>query len=149
MTFTEWSHRHPSRYDSGIPFYFMQTSLCPLLTHEMYVFAHLTRHSPLEKVQFTMGPAFSRQCLKVERKLLSEDLLRVLEKHEKKDFIHAITRDESCFYIEYLHQLVWAQSRDEVPERIKQRLTGKSVWFQSFDRLTEFTICSMCPKNYI
>jgi hypothetical protein len=40
----------------------------------------------------------------------------------KKGFIQIITCDESWFYFEYLHQSVWAQSRNDIPERIKQRI---------------------------
>jgi hypothetical protein len=50
------------------------------------------------------------------------DLLRVLEKDEKKGFAQIITCDEFWFYFEYLYQLVWAQSRNNIPEKIKQRI---------------------------
>jgi hypothetical protein len=57
-----------------------------------------------------------------ERVSLSIDLLRILKENQKTGFANAITCDESWFYFEYLHQSVEVASRDEVPERIKQKI---------------------------
>jgi hypothetical protein len=54
-------------------------------------------------------------------------LLEVLEKDEEDDFRNILTRDESRFYLKYSHESAWAASRDEVLEKIKQKLTPKSV----------------------
>jgi hypothetical protein len=59
---------------------------------------------------------------KAERISLSTDLLRILKQSQKTGFANIITGDELWFYFEYPHQLVWAPSRDEVPERFKQKL---------------------------
>jgi hypothetical protein len=53
--------------------------------------------------------------------------VRVLKENQKTWFGNIITDHESWFYFEYPHQSVWAPSRDEVPERIKQKLTRKSA----------------------
>jgi hypothetical protein len=47
--------------------------------------------------------------------------LRILKENKKTGFANIITGDESWFYFEHPHQSVWVLSRDEVPERIKQK----------------------------
>jgi transposase len=56
---------------------------------------------------------------KVERVSLSTDLVRVLKEDQNNGFTQVITGDESWFDFDYLHQLVWIPSRDEISERIK------------------------------
>jgi hypothetical protein len=48
--------------------------------------------------------------------------LRVLKENQKTGFANIITGDESWFYFEYPHQSVWDPSRDEVLEKIKQKI---------------------------
>jgi hypothetical protein len=62
---------------------------------------------------------------KAERVSLSTDLLMLLKENQKTGFANIITSDESWFYFEYSHQSVWVPSRDEVPERIKQKIDTK------------------------
>jgi hypothetical protein len=56
---------------------------------------------------------------------LSTDILKILKENQETGFVNIITGDESWFYFEYLHQSVWVPSRDEVPERIKQKIDMK------------------------
>jgi hypothetical protein len=57
---------------------------------------------------------------------LSTDLLRILKEDQRNSFAQIITGDESWFYFDYIHQLVWVPSRDEIPERIKQKIEMKN-----------------------
>jgi hypothetical protein len=52
----------------------------------------------------------------------STDILKVLKEDQKNGFTQVIAGNESWFYFDYFHQLVWVLSRDEIPERIKPKI---------------------------
>jgi hypothetical protein len=54
----------------------------------------------------------------VERVTFSHEILAVLESDHRNRFQNFITGDESWFFLYYPRDSIWAQSRDEVPERI-------------------------------
>jgi hypothetical protein len=65
---------------------------------------------------------------------VSHGLLEVLKKDEANDFQNLLTGDKPWSYFEYPQDSLWATSRDEVSERIKEAIdTEKSlisvVWF--------------------
>jgi hypothetical protein len=59
---------------------------------------------------------------KAEQVSLSAELVRVLKENQKTGLGSIITGDESWFCFEYPHQSVWGPSRDEVSEKIKQKI---------------------------
>jgi transposase len=59
---------------------------------------------------------------KGERVALSHELLAVLERDRRNQFRNVVTGDESWFFLYYSHDSIWTQSRDEVPERISQKI---------------------------
>jgi hypothetical protein len=81
----------------------------------------------LRWVAHSLGDAERAECFS-----LSTDLLRILQENQKTGFAHLMTDDESWFYFEYPHQSVGVPSRDEVPERIKQKLSRKAPNFANF-----------------
>jgi transposase len=81
----------------------------------------------LQKFNLRWVTHFLGDAQRAKRVLFSIDLLRVLQENKKTDFANIMTDDEPWFYFEYPHQSVWVSSRDEVPERIKQRIDTKSA----------------------
>jgi hypothetical protein len=81
-------------------------------------------HDVLHSKQFNLrwAPHSLDDTPKAERVSLSADLVRVLKENQKTGFRNILTGDESWFYFEYPNQSVWVPSRDEVPERIKQKI---------------------------
>jgi histone-lysine N-methyltransferase SETMAR len=76
----------------------------------------------VKKFNLRWVPHFLDDAQKAERVSLSTDILKILKENQKTRSINIITGDESWFYFEYPHQSVWAPSRDELPERIKQKI---------------------------
>jgi hypothetical protein len=52
----------------------------------------------------------------------SQRLFEALEEVERNVFEHVITGAESWFYIYYSRDSLWAESRDAVPEKTKQKI---------------------------
>jgi hypothetical protein len=59
---------------------------------------------------------------KTERVTLSHELLAVLETSHPTGFQNIITGDESWFFLYYPRSSIWAHSREEVPERLSQKI---------------------------
>jgi transposase len=62
---------------------------------------------------------------KAERVTLSHEILAVLESDPRNSFQNVITGDESWFFLYYPRFSIWAQSRDEVPERMSQKIDSE------------------------
>jgi hypothetical protein len=84
---------------------------------------------------------------KSQRVSYSKLLLTSLTAQKASGSQRIIPGDELWFFVDYPRDLMWAASRDELPQRVKQKLTGKSAWFRAFGRVTESTIFLMCPKG--
>jgi hypothetical protein len=59
---------------------------------------------------------------KAERVTLSHGILSALRSIRFTGFQSAITRDESRFFLYFPRDLIWAASRDDVPERVSQKI---------------------------
>jgi hypothetical protein len=57
------------------------------------------------------------------------------------NFLSATEKIEMC------RDSIWAASRDDILQRVKQQLTGKSAYFPAFGQVTECTIFLMYPKG--
>jgi hypothetical protein len=62
---------------------------------------------------------------KAERVTLSHEILAVFESDRRTRFQNVITGDEFWFFLSYPRDSIWAQSRDEVPERISQKIDSE------------------------
>jgi histone-lysine N-methyltransferase SETMAR len=74
----------------------------------------------LRWVPHTLNPAQKRN-----RVTFSRALLEVLHREQGNNFEHVITGDESWFFLHYPNESIWAESRDEVPVRIKQTIDAE------------------------
>jgi hypothetical protein len=83
-------------------------------------------------LRWVLHPVKSDQ--EAERFALSSELVEVLMSRRRKEFDQITTGDEFLFDFGYLHSGVWARSREEVPERIKQKMDTEKcgisiIWF--------------------
>jgi hypothetical protein len=62
-----------------------------------------------------------------ERVTLSHGILSVLPSVRSTGFQSVITGDQSWFFLHHLRDSILVPSRDEVPKRVSQKLTQKSV----------------------
>jgi hypothetical protein len=77
----------------------------------------------------------------------SKVILTALMEQKASGFQRIITGNEPWFVFYYLGDSVWAAARTELPQHIKQKLTGRTAWFRSFGWLAEFTAFLMCQKG--
>jgi hypothetical protein len=66
-----------------------------------------------------------------KRVRLSNELLTMLESDRSANFEHAIPENESWFCFYYPHDPAWAESREELVERIRQKLKPKMPYLDS------------------
>jgi hypothetical protein len=64
---------------------------------------------------------------KAKRGNLSYGIFSALHRVRAIGFQNIITGDESSFFLYYPHDLIWASARDEVPERVSEKLTPKKA----------------------
>jgi hypothetical protein len=76
----------------------------------------------LKKFNLRWVPHSLDDSQKAERVSLSADLLKILLEDQETFFANVLTGDESWFYFEYPHESIWAPSRDDVPEKIEQKI---------------------------
>jgi histone-lysine N-methyltransferase SETMAR len=76
----------------------------------------------LKKFHLRWVPHSISSNQKSERVSYSNLLLAALEESRQTGFERLITGDESWFYISYPHESVWAASREDVPERLRQKI---------------------------
>jgi hypothetical protein len=65
---------------------------------------------------------------KNERVSDSNPLWTSLMEHRAADFERASTGDEPSFVLDCLRDSIWAASRDELPQRIKQKIDTEKCW---------------------
>jgi hypothetical protein len=51
------------------------------------------------------------------------------------------------FFLDHPRDSAWVASRDELLQRIKQKIDMERAWFRSFGRVTESTVVLICPKG--
>jgi hypothetical protein len=59
-----------------------------------------------------------------DRVTLSQQLLPVLERHERQSWYDMVTLDEAWFYLNMDHELIWLQPEEKILER--ERYTVQS-----------------------
>jgi hypothetical protein len=95
--------------------HFRPTKAC-----EGHVIAEIAHGFPVTKVTSRWVSYTLDTNKRTGRAGLSSELLEVLTSQGRNEFDHVIMGDESRYYFESPHAEMWAPSRDEVPERIKQ-----------------------------
>jgi hypothetical protein len=105
-----------------MPFYVMQEALCPLQDYKATCLRILHDVLYFEKFNLRWVPHSLDSNQKAERVTLSHRLLEILEKDEENDFYNVLAGYEFWFYLEYSHESATAESRDEIPERIRQKI---------------------------
>jgi hypothetical protein len=96
-----------------------------------------------------LGSALSGKQSKAERVTLSHRLFEVLEKDEKNHFHNILTGDKSWFYLKYLHEPTLAAFRNEIPEKIKQKLTLKMPDLNHLVREQDPQFIQCTKRHYI
>jgi hypothetical protein len=76
----------------------------------------------LQKFNLRWVPHTLDSARKQNHSTFSHVLLEVLRREQQNNFDRAIIGDESSFFLDYPHESVWAESADEVPVGIKQRI---------------------------
>jgi hypothetical protein len=89
---------------------------CPRILHD---------NLGMKRFNLRWVPHALNSTQKAERVMLSHEILAVLESNRRNSFQDVITGDESCFFFYYLRDSIWAQSRDEVPETISQKIDSE------------------------
>jgi transposase len=74
----------------------------------------------LQKFNLRSVPDILDSAQKQNRVTFSREFLEMLRREQQNNCDHVITGDESWFFLDYPNEFVWAESRDEVPVRIKQ-----------------------------
>jgi hypothetical protein len=58
---------------------------------------------------------------------LSQELLSVLERQEPRSWHDIVTLDESWFYVNTDHELIWLRRDEEIPEKERQTVQSEKV----------------------
>jgi hypothetical protein len=100
----------------------MKASL-PALPHckgnSLANFSQYARH---EKFHLPWVPHAMDAKQKAERVTLSHGILSLIQSVRSPDFQSVITGDELLFVLSYPRDSTWASSRDEVSERVSQKM---------------------------
>jgi hypothetical protein len=81
-----------------------------------------------------------------ERVTLSHVILLAFQSVRTPGFQSTITGEESCFFLYYPRDSIWASSRDEVPERVSQKIDTKKCLISLFWSAMESTALLMFQK---
>ena len=85
--------------------------------------------------------------MKAKRVSESMQLLDVLRVQKRKGFHRILTGDESWFYLQYDHKHVWSISKEEVPERVSQKIQTKKIMLTVIWNIDQFYIINLMKNN--
>jgi hypothetical protein len=100
----------------------VQSALSALQDWESGMLADSSRHSWLEKIHLLWVSHILSSNQKTVRVFDSRLILRALEERQGANFNRIITGDESWFFLYYRRDSAWAVSRDDLPERTRQKI---------------------------
>jgi hypothetical protein len=103
----------------------------------------------MKKFNLRWVPYALNSSQKAERVMLSHEILAVLESDRRNSFQNVITGDESWFFLCYLRDSIWAQSRDEVSERISQKIDSEKCLISVFWCVNGIHSLADMPKGSI
>jgi hypothetical protein len=83
---------------------------------------------------------------KSERVTYSSLLLEVLEEAQRTGFERIITGDESWFFLSYPHNSAWTTSRDELPEKVSQKIDIEKCLISIFSSVNGIHTLLDVPK---
>jgi hypothetical protein len=101
----------------------------------------------MKKFNLRWVPHALNSSQKAERVSLSHEIHGVFESDRRNSFQNVITGDKSWFFFSDPRDSIWVQSRDEVPERISQKIDRKSASFRFFGPSMGYPASKMCQKG--
>jgi histone-lysine N-methyltransferase SETMAR len=76
----------------------------------------------LHKFNLRWVPHTLDETQKRNRVTLCSQLLTIFQQDQQNNFERIITGDESWFYLQYANESAWAESRDQLPVRVSQKI---------------------------
>jgi hypothetical protein len=64
---------------------------------------------------------------KLDPVILSQELLSMLQRQKQRSWHDIVTLDESWFYLNTDHELIWLQPDGEIPERERRTIQSEKV----------------------
>jgi transposase len=72
----------------------------------------------------------------------------MLERQEQRSWHDIVTLDESWFYINTEHELIWLQLDEEIPERERGTIQSEKVMLTIVWNLSGFHVINVLPKGF-
>jgi hypothetical protein len=72
----------------------------------------------------------------------------MLERRERRSWHDIVTLDESWFYLHTDHELIWAQSDAEIPERQRHTVQSQKVMLTIVWNPGGFHLVNVLPKGF-
>jgi hypothetical protein len=84
----------------------------------------------------------------LEKLTLSQQLLSVLERQERRSWHDMVTLDESWFYLNMNHELLWLQQDEENAERERHTVQSEKVMITIVWNPSGFHLIKLLPKRF-
>jgi hypothetical protein len=114
---------------------------------ESGVLVDSSRHSWLEKIHLRWVPHILSSNQKTVRMSDSRLILRALEEKQGANCKRIITGDESCLFLYYPRDSTGAVSRDNLPERIRQKIDTEKCLISVFGSVDGIHSLIAVPKG--
>ena len=85
---------------------------------------------------------------KEERVQRSIEILEILKKAAKKNFINIMTGDESWFYLKYESSFMYSSSPEKVPHRTSMTISSEKFMVTMFFNGNSLLCCDILPKGH-
>jgi ABC-type uncharacterized transport system YnjBCD substrate-binding protein len=79
---------------------------------------------------------------------LSQELLSMLERQKQRSWHDIVTLDESWFYLNTNHELIWLQPDGEIPERERRTIHSENVMLTIVWNPSGFHLINVLPKRF-
>jgi hypothetical protein len=85
---------------------------------------------------------------KLDRVTLSQELLPMLERQKQRSWYDSVTLDESWFYLNTGHELIWLQPSAEIPERKQRSIRSEKVMLVIVWNSSGFHLINVLQKGF-
>jgi hypothetical protein len=85
---------------------------------------------------------------KLDRVTLSQELLPMLERQKQRSWHDIVTLNESWFYLNIGHGLIWLQPDGEIPERERGTIQSEKVMLTIVWNPSGFHLINVLPKRF-
>jgi hypothetical protein len=85
---------------------------------------------------------------KLDRLILSHELLPMLEQQKQRSWHNIVTLDESWFCLDTDHELIWLQPDGEIPERERRTIQSEKVMLTIVWNHSGFHLINVVPKGF-